>query len=76
MNIREAIRDIVVVNCPGGGKSVCDDCNNIIDDLAPKVEAALRAAYDKGYNDGVIEGWTDDDDRGVTAGIEKLTEET
>ena len=45
--------------------------------LAPKIEAALRAAYDLGRAD--FRGFMDDDhnsDRGVTAGIEKLGEET
>jgi len=43
--------------------------------FAPKVEAALRAAYDKGLDDA-LEGTfiSIQASRGVTAGIEKLSE--
>ena len=45
----------------------------LLDRLAPKVEAALRAAHEKGFSDA-LGGKFDDNDRGVTAGVEKLAD--
>ena len=61
MNVREAL-----------GYMWYEHRDDYLTVLAPKLEAALRAAYDAGREQ---EYWTDDDsDRGVTAGIAKLAE--
>ena len=44
----------------------------IHEELAPKIEAALRAAYDAGYGDGTKECRAYAKNRGVTAGIEAM----
>ena len=61
MNIREALEKIIYVtsNTP------------MLDDLAPKVEAALRAAYNTGY-DKAEQQLIRASDSGVTAGVEEL----
>jgi len=43
----------------------------VLSHIAPKIEAALRAAYTEGFGDHIF-----DIDHGVTAGIAKLSEET
>jgi len=70
-----------VVSCEHGGRAHnCSACEKIVERLAPKVEAALRAAYKQAaddYNATAPEGCLavcTSTDNGVTAGMKKLGE--
>ena len=70
MNVREALEK-------GMGDHIGPNCHAehwLLDQLAPKVEAALRAAYQQGYrdSDNDIYNAPRSSNRGVTAGVEKL----
>ena len=85
MNVREALDDIrgerICVDDHKGWNNHCHSCTahmaqcELIERLAPKVEAALRAAYEKGLGDGIDSRFISTQvSRGVTAGVKELAD--
>ena len=71
--VREALWQLLSeAKCPDG----FPEANNEerANYIAPKIEAALRAAYDRGYDDARKGVFCRHNDNGVTAGITKLEE--
>ncbi len=66
MNVRDALEKGCTFAYPQYARTV-------LDNIAPKVEAALRAAYNIGFDEGSAYTTFRESDVGVTAGIKELS---